>query len=116
MIKSSDLYVQLSEFKNGTLDLIKSVEDEDYDSLEKKFNERQEIINKIEKLTYQKDEFIRICQELQIPDLNQKLDCLMHDRKNKIKNEMTNLVKKKNANNSYTKKMSVDPLFFNKKI
>lgn len=116
MNNTIDLFNLLTQFKEGTIGLIKSLENEDYFSLESQLDERQEIINRIDELTYSKNEFEKICRELQIMDLTSKLNGLMLAKRTKIKVEIANFAKQKTANNSYRKSGNVDSLFFNKKI
>lgn len=106
----------LKEYKNITLDIINSLEKEDYDALEQLISSRQNIINTIDKLSYSKEEFIRICKELDILMLQQKLIKLMNEKKATLRNNMNNLATSQNANKSYNKRYSVDSIFFNKKI
>lgn len=106
----------LDQFKDLTIRLIDCLEKEDYDSLETLFNDRQTVIDEINKLKYPKESFKSICMELQLMPLQQKLTMLMNQRKVEAKQELEKLSASKIATKNYNTKQKVDPLFFNKKI
>lgn len=111
-----DLKDGLKDYKNITLDIINSLEKEDYDVLEQLISNRQNIIDEIDKLSYSKEEFVKICKELDILMLQQKLVKLINEKKASLRNNMNNLATSQNANKSYNRRYSVDSIFFNKKI
>lgn len=104
------------KFKELTLQLITSVEKEDYDSLDFLINERQRLIEKMDGLNYTSEEFKDICTELQILPLQQKLTLLINNSKNKIRQELDKMAVSKTANKNYNKGFRVDSIFFNKQI
>ncbi|MFU0823717.1 MULTISPECIES: flagellar protein FliT [Clostridium] len=106
----------LKEYKNITLDIISSVEKENYDALEQLMSNRQNIINTMDKLDYSKEEFIEVCKELDILMIEQKLLELIKEKRASLINNMNKLVIRNNANKSYNKIYSIGSVFFNKKI
>jgi hypothetical protein len=104
------------KFKELTLMLINSVENEEYDNLDFLINERQKLIDKMELLDYTKEEFKDTCIELQILPLQQKLTTLINNSKSKIRSELDNMATSKTANRNYNKGFRVDAVFFNKQI
>jgi hypothetical protein len=111
-----DLKSGLKEYKNITLEIINSLEKEDYDALGQLISNRQNIIDEIDKLSYSKEEFVKICKELDILMIQQKLVKLINEKKASLRNNMNNLATSQNANKSYNRRYSVDSIFFNKKI
>lgn len=110
-----NLKEELINYKNLTLELITSVEKEDYDSLDSLLSDRQNVIEEINKLTYSKEEFLCLCRNLDILVLNQKLIKISSEKKSSIRKHIDELRVSKNANKSYNKRFAVDSVFFNKK-
>lgn len=106
----------LMEFKDFTINLIDCLEKEDYESLEGLFNDRQAIIDNMDKLQYTKESFKAISSELQIMPLQQKLTLALNKSKAEAKLELDKLSATKTASKSYNTKFKADALFFNKKI
>ncbi|MDW8799697.1 flagellar protein FliT [Clostridium sp. A1-XYC3] len=111
-----NLREKLIQYKNITIQLITSAENEDYDSLDKLLANRQNIMDEIDNITYSKEEFLRLCRELDILVLNQKLIKVTKEKKATILKNIDELKTSKSANKSYNKRFSVDSVFFNKKI
>lgn len=107
---------ELIKYKDLTLELITSVEKEEYDNLDNLLTNRQNVIEQINELTYSKEEFLYLCKKLDILVLNQKLIKITNQKKTSIRNHMDELRVSQSANKSYTKKFAVDAVFFNKKI
>lgn len=106
----------LIRFKDLTINLINCLEKEEYEDLEVLFNDRQTVIDDISKLSYSKENFKAITNELQIMPLQQKLTMLMNQRRGEVKQELDKMSASKTASKSYNTKHNVDALFFNKKI
>lgn len=111
-----NLKEELTKYKDLTLELINSVEKEDYDSLDSLLADRQNVIDTIDELTYSKEEFLYLCKNLDILVLNQKLIKISNQKKSEIRKHIDELRVSKNANKSYNKRFAVDSVFFNKKI
>jgi hypothetical protein len=109
------LKMELKKFNEITLELVASLEKEAYDALDELFMKRQEIINSIDKLSYEQEEFVAICKELQIAELDAQLNGLMKEKKDKVRANMDSLAERKTANKSYSTKFAVDSIYFNKK-
>ncbi|WP_186429879.1 flagellar protein FliT [Clostridium sp. BSD9I1] len=110
-----NLSEELIKYKNLTLELITSVEKEEYDNLDNLLTNRQNVIAQINELTYSKDEFLYLCKDLDILVLNQKLIKISNQKKSEIRKHIDELRVSKNANKGYNKKFAVDSVFFNKK-
>jgi len=113
---SSSLEAALEKYKNTTVKLIDSLENDNYDSLEGLIAERQKLINVMSSMSYSKEEFKELCDKLEVVLLQHKLDNLMQDKRSFLRKEMDNLSVSKNANRNYTRGFNADSLFFNKKI
>jgi hypothetical protein len=106
---------ELGNFKEITMELIDSLNNEAYDELDVLFNKRQESINAMENLEYSKQEFAIICEESNITKLQQELTVLLEEKKSVLKSKIDKFSEQKNANKSYNNKFSVDSIYFNKK-
>lgn len=80
-----ELRNKLIKFREMTLNIIVSLEKEDYDSPRKLLKERELIIKEINNLNYQKEEFKKIDEELELL-LIEKKTSKSYDRK-KSKNK-----------------------------
>jgi hypothetical protein len=106
----------LTEFKQYTITLIDCIEKEQYDLLEGFLLKREEVIDKINKLQYTKEQFSEICNELELLEITKKIESLMIAHRNKLKKEMDSFSNTKSAHKSYTSGVRIDSLYFNKKI
>jgi hypothetical protein len=106
----------LQSFKDITLSLINDIESGKVDELEALLNKRENYIEEMNKLSYEKEEFKKLCLELDILLLQQKMTILINKKRSEIKNELDILHQTKNANSNYKKGFKVDSLYFNKKI
>jgi|GEM_PF-988201 len=106
----------LLEYKNKTMEILKCAEEEKFDEIEKILRERQQIIENINTINYSKEEFILISKELDLLTIEEKVKNIMNKKKDKLKTEIENFLKGKNAKSSYTRSNYVDSIFFNKKI
>lgn len=62
------------------------------------------------------EEFRQISEQNQLPALEEKLNSLFNNKRVELKNNLDNIVKSKNVNNIYSKKLNVDSIFFSKKL
>jgi len=113
---SGSLEAALNKYKLTTISLVDSLEKDDYDSLEELISERQRLISSMSTMSYSKEKFKKLCDEMEIVLLQHKLDNLMQDKRSYLRKEMDSLSASKNANRNYTRGFNVDSLFFNKKI
>lgn len=111
-----DLKATLSKYKDDTLSLINCLESEDYDALEGLMNDRQALIDTMNSSGFDREQFTMLCKEYDIMRLDSKIHAIMISRMSQIKAELKKIGLNKNVNNNYNMKMSVDSIFFNKKI
>lgn len=106
----------LIEYKDHTIKLIEALEKEDFDSLEPLLSLRQEKIDVMDRMEYSKNEFVDICSDLNIVNIEQKCSNLLLQKRDELKSNINKFTEAKSANRSYRATYSVDSLFFNKKI
>ncbi len=106
----------LLQYRNCTLDLILSMEKEDYDSLEDILNNRQAIIDNINNIPHTVEEFAKTADNLEILILQKKLDDLTKKKRGKVRTELDKLSETKNANKTYNNRFYGNSILLNKKI
>lgn len=106
----------LESYRTYSLELIYSLEKEDYDILEELLNKRQVVIEEINNIQYTKEEFSKIAEELQILVYQKRLSDLMIKKRGKVKEEINRMSNAKNANYSYNSRLYNSPKIFNKTI
>jgi len=111
-----ELKEALIQYRDLTIKLINIAEKEEFDSMEKSLNNREDIIDILKKLHYNTLEFTNLIKELEIMILEEKLKSIMIEKKDMIKEEIQKVAKSKNANLQYSKKDYTKPLYFNEKI
>lgn len=111
----NELVNALGEYRKCTIELIKCLEKEDYDSLEYFLNKRQQILDELSNLDYTKEQFTKVSAELQLLTYHEKLSALMLEKRDKVKEDINRLSKSRNANNMYNRNM-YGAKIFSKKI
>ncbi|AKN33918.1 hypothetical protein Ccar_25050 [Clostridium carboxidivorans P7] len=111
----NELEKGLREYRECTIELIECLEKEDYDSLEYFFNKRQQILDELSNSNYTKEEFYRVSQELELLVYHKKLNDLMIEKRDKVKQQINRLAKNKNASNMYNRR-GYGAKIFSKKI
>ncbi|MDB2125044.1 hypothetical protein [Clostridium paraputrificum] len=107
------LRVILEEYKNVTEMLIQAVKSGE--TGEVFIENREKLLNEIKVYNFDKSEFKKICEELEILDIEKEAYRVLNDEKQKVKEEIITLKKQKQANKSYGNaigKMN----FFNTKV
>lgn len=111
-----DLSGILIEFRDDTISIINCLKSEDYDALEGLLNERQALIDKLDNSDYDKKQFKELCEKYEILSLNSKMNDIMTEKRNFIRSEIKKIELGKRVNNNYNVNISVDSIFFNKKM
>lgn len=99
-----ELKNKLIKFREITLNIITSLENEDYDSPEALLEERENIIREISKLNYHRDDFRKVSQELNLILVEKKLHKLITEKRLKLKLQLKESSEMKTANQNYTTK------------
>jgi hypothetical protein len=106
----------LENFKDITVELTNKLKEEDYDAVDSLMEQRQNIIDNIDKLNYRKQDFTNICKELSLLEYNEELEKTIKEKRAVIKEELSKLVINKSANSSYNRKFYSNSVIFSKKI
>ncbi|RHW65654.1 flagellar protein FliT [Clostridium botulinum] len=112
----NELRNKLIKFREITLDIIDSLEKEDYDTPERLLEERENIIKEIDNLNYKKEEFKKIDKELELLIIEKKLQNLMIEKKAMIKLKLRKTSENKEANRNYSTKQFNTQSILNTKI
>lgn len=111
-----DLKLYLKEFRELTIKLIDLLESNNFEKLEEVLFSRDEIICKINQLKSNSEIFKELSENINLLPLQQKLTILMNKKRADLRNKLINLEDNKTASKNYSKKFSIDSLYFNKKI
>lgn len=111
----NEMVKALEEYRKCTIELIKCLEKEDYDSLEHFLNKRQQILDGLSNSDYTKEEFSKVSEDLQLLVYHKKLSDLMIEKRDKVKQDINRLVQSKNASSMYNRNM-YGAKIFSKKI
>jgi len=115
-MKNNELKNLLQQFKNYTINLINDVEIDKFDSLQALFNKRQEILDSIGKTNHTVKEFVLLYDELEIKQLQDKLEKGIVSKRDFAKNELNTISKAIKASSQYNKKIYESTRVFSKKI
>ncbi|WP_409068665.1 flagellar protein FliT [Clostridium sp. FAM 1755] len=111
-----ELRNKLIKFREITLNIIDSLEKEDYDSPENLLEERENITKEISNLNYKKEEFKIIGEELELLLIEKKLQSIMIEKRSKIKLKLKKALDNKEANKNYSTKQFNTQNILNTKI
>lgn len=89
----------LEDYKNITLKLIFEVGQ--IENLQKLLDERQKIIQDVEQLGFDKNEFVKIAEELKLLELEEELQNKLKKEKVKLKQDIDKAKKMHSARRSY---------------
>jgi hypothetical protein len=106
----------LKHYRDLTFEILRSLENEEYDNADNYIEKRQKVICNIDKLSYSNKEFKKICNDLKLLLLEQKLAKLMNEERCKLKSKMNKISNVRNVNKCYNKKHYNNSVFFNKEI
>ncbi|WP_050606980.1 hypothetical protein [Clostridium niameyense] len=106
----------LIEYKKLTLSIIEAVEKEDYEAPEIFLNKKQEVIYSINSLEYTREEFIKLSKELELPQLEQKLNKVTVMKKQNLKQKINRALEGKEVSRNYNMIQIKDYNVLNRKI
>lgn len=92
------------------------LDNENYDNLNRVLDKREELITFIGTLKYTIEEFNSICREIQLDALDKNVNASVLKRQEELKQNMIDISRRRNANNTYVKRFNADSIFFNKKV
>jgi Icc-related predicted phosphoesterase len=111
-----DLKSYLEEYKQISLDMIKIIQSENYEYIEDKLNQRQEIINNLNKTTYEKNKFKEIFVNLGLEDIQKQVNSILQEKLHNIKENIEKSKQSRLANKSYNNINRNNYNFLNKKV
>jgi 4-alpha-glucanotransferase len=111
---NNGLLQSMLEYKNITVELISSLESENYDALDLLLDKRQAIIEELKIVEYTDKEFYSIYNQLQMEEHQNKLENLFKTKMSIVKDELKKIKLSKNANQSYNHREYSDSIYFNK--
>lgn len=111
-----DLEAYIKEYKNITEKIKDSLVNEKYEEINELLNERAEIIKNIDKLNYEKDEFVSAANAMKLFDLEKEINVMLKGKKDEFERKYTNIRKSKTAASMYRKKFNINPFYISKKI
>jgi len=92
----------LLEYKSITKDFIKVMEEGNYELHgEELLNKREVILNELKSMPFDKSEFKKISQEINLINIEEKASKLLDAERYKIKEEIFNLKNNRNAAKTY---------------
>lgn len=106
----------MESYRDCSKDLIHIINREDYDEMERRLAERQELLDSIGKLEFSKEELKIIVEELNIIPLSEQIEQAVMEKKLKINKLMQSTVASKNANNKYNSSSLGKTHVFSKKV
>lgn len=110
------LEIYLERFRECSLNIIDIVEREAYEELEGKIEERQEIIDSINGLSYSNEDSSQIFQDIELITLSEKINTIINSKKAILKAQIEENAAKKNASNNYNKSFNNNFHVFSKKV
>lgn len=113
---NEDLKDIMTKYKDCTLKIIEIINEGNFDSLQKLINYRQNLLEETSKINYKKEELKKIYEELDLDELQSKLNIIMSKKISSIRTEMEKIAKNKAANNMYNKGSFCGAKIFSKKI
>lgn len=110
-----NLFELIKDYKNITENIIKALENEDYDSIYKLLEKRDTIIENIGEVE-DKNSFFEIVKELNLLEAENNLKKLFDEKYEKIKNNLKQVKEQKKVNMKYQAKEPIDSIFVYKKL
>lgn len=106
----------LNEFSIATGKIIEELKNEEYDQVNLNLDNREEIINKIKRIDYDRVEFNKISLSLNLEEKEKELVKSTGNRIKEKRDALSRISEAKFANSEYKKAYSVESIFINKKI
>lgn len=106
----------LNEFSITTDKILEEMQNQEYDQVNFSLDNRKEIINKINEIDYNRDEFTRVSLSLNLAEKEKCLDKALKERFQEKRDVLKRISEAKHANQEYHKAYSVESIFISKKI
>lgn len=116
MSELKSLLLEYKKINDKLIDILsQDLEDSNYDDLQPLVSEKQQVINSINALSYNRMEFPIIAKELNIPSSEELLNNLFLEKKELLKEKLIALKQSKAANNEYHSNFYRNIYFINDK-
>lgn len=106
----------LNEFSRLTDKILEELPNQEYDQVNLSLDHREEIINQIKEIKYDRAEFNKISLLLNLEKEEIKLNKALKEKFTEKKDALDRISKAKHVSKEYRKVYSVDSIFINKKI
>jgi hypothetical protein len=104
----------LEDFKKYTIEMILNLKNDDIDNFEVALEKRGQILEEINHLNFNHAEFKKSCEELDIIDMENEINKIIKDKRDKLKEKILELKKSQNANKAYHLNMDKSNIFSKK--
>lgn len=106
----------LLEYKKITIHMIENIKNKNYDDLDHLIKERQATIDNIMSMSYLKEDFKHICDEILLLKYENELIEIMKNEKQTMREKINNVQKNKNAYKTYNSRFLKNSYFLKKKV
>jgi len=106
----------LNKFSKITEKIIEELKNEEYDQVNLSLDNREEIIYKIKRIDYDRDEFNKISLSLNLIEKEKNLGRALKNRLSEKRDCLNKMSEAKYVSSEYKKAYSVESIFINKKI
>lgn len=110
-----NLYDLFNQYKDVSIDILKAIDDRDYDLVNQLFDKRQSLIEDINNIN-QKEDINDIVNNLDILTLEEEIKNKLQSHHEEIKRNIKGVKEQKHINNVYNTKEPVDSIFVYKKF
>lgn len=115
-MNNKELEIYMNLYKDKSIEIIQALDDNQIEILNIKFGEREELINKINDLSFDKSYFQTICNELEIVKFDELIKIKLQEASNSIKKDISNLKKAHSISKLYKQNNKNYEKIFNKKV
>ncbi|OAA83174.1 flagellar protein FliT [Clostridium ljungdahlii] len=109
-----DLERDMENLRDVTCELIDKLQKNDYDALENLMDERQKLLDNLEKLHCTKERYRDAIDQFQVITFQQKLSKIMAEKKHKLREKIDDISRRKSLTKGYNKHIGAS--IFSKKI
>ncbi|CCJ33791.1 flagellar protein FliT [Caloramator australicus] len=109
-----DAFDILAQYKNISLEILKALSDDEFDNLDTLLDKRQALIDILNNKN--KNQIKKIIEDLNLLELETKIQNLLNEKLQSLRNQLKNFNEKKSAAKAYTNKENLDSIFLNKKF
>lgn len=105
MNKEEDIKRLLEIYKSISLDILKVVEHQNYNSLDIYIDKRQDLVNQLQNLNYNPKEYSQYIKDLNLKEIEENIKILMNKHFEEVRDEIKQLEKGQLVNKMYNKNL-----------